>query len=55
MSDDFKKLVTGLYDLLLAVPDAEARKRAVKSALMMIGDDPSIVEQKQKSRWWCGR
>ena len=49
MSDDFKNLVTGLYDLLLPVTDAEVRKRAVKSALMMLGDDPGFVEQKSKS------
>lgn len=48
MSDDFKNLVTGLYDLLLPVTESELRKRAVKSALMMLGDDYSFVEQKQK-------
>jgi hypothetical protein len=49
MSDEIKNLVTGLYDLLLPVTDAEVRKRAVKSALMMLGDDPGFVEQKQTS------
>jgi hypothetical protein len=49
MSDDFKNLVTGLYDLLVPVTDTEVRKRAVKSALMMLGDNPGFVEQKQKS------
>jgi hypothetical protein len=48
MSDEFKNLVTGLYDLLLPVTDADVRKRAVKSALMMLGDDLGFVEQKQK-------
>jgi hypothetical protein len=48
MTVEFKNLVTGLYDLLLPIPDAEVRKRAVKSALMMLGDDPGIVDQKHK-------
>jgi hypothetical protein len=48
MSDDFKNLVNGLYDLLLPVTEADVRKRAVKSALMMLGDDPGFVEQKAK-------
>ncbi|PAY10971.1 hypothetical protein CK489_02160 [Bradyrhizobium sp. UFLA03-84] len=50
MSDDFKSLVNGLYDLLLPVTDAELRKRAVKSALVMLGEDPGFVEQKQQPK-----
>jgi hypothetical protein len=55
MSDDFKNLVTGLYDLLLPITDADIRKRAVKSALVMLGDDPGIVDQKQKASSGAGR
>lgn len=46
MSDEFKNLVTGLYDLLVPIADTDMRKRAVKSALVMLGDDPSFVERK---------
>ncbi|MCK1337348.1 hypothetical protein IVB38_15245 [Bradyrhizobium sp. 38] len=46
MNDDFKNLVTGLYDLLVPITDTELRKRAVKSALMMLGEDASFVERR---------
>jgi hypothetical protein len=49
MSDDFKNLVNGLYDLLLPINDVEVRKRAIKSVLVMLGDDPVMVDQKNKS------
>jgi len=47
MNDDFKNLVNGLYDLLLPITDTELRKRAVKVALMMLGEDAGFVERKQ--------
>jgi hypothetical protein len=48
MSNEFKNLVNGLYDLLSPITDADVRKRAIKSVLVMLGDDPGFVEQKQK-------
>jgi len=46
MPDELKNLVNGLYDLLSPVTDTDLRKRAIKSVLMMLGDDPGFVERK---------
>jgi hypothetical protein len=42
---DMKTLVTGLYDLLEPVDPAD-RKKAIKAALTMLGDDAAVADQK---------
>ncbi|MGY2902970.1 hypothetical protein [Bradyrhizobium sp. URHC0002] len=45
MSTDLKALVTGLYDLLEPAEPGE-RKKAIKAALTMLGDDTSVANEK---------
>jgi hypothetical protein len=45
MPTDLKALVTGLYDLLEPA-DAAERKKAIKAALTMLGDDTSVASEK---------
>jgi hypothetical protein len=50
MTTDLKALVTGLYDLLEPAEPAE-RKKAIKAALTMLGDDTSVANEKgEKSK-----
>lgn len=44
MTTDLKALVTGLYDLLEPAEPAE-RKKAIKAALTMLGDDTSVANE----------
>ncbi|MBW5439702.1 hypothetical protein FXB41_34605 [Bradyrhizobium canariense] len=46
MPTDMKTLVTGLYDLLEPADPSE-RKKALKAAMAMLGDDASVTEQKE--------
>jgi hypothetical protein len=43
---DLKALVTGLYDLLEPADPAD-RKKAIKAAMAMLGDDASVADQRQ--------
>ena len=45
MPIDLKTLVTGLYDLLEPADPTE-RKKAIKAAMTMLGDDASVADQK---------
>jgi hypothetical protein len=47
MSTDLKALVAGLFDLLEPT-EPELRKRAIKAALTMLGDDTSVAEQRRQ-------
>jgi hypothetical protein len=49
MPIDLKTLVTGLYDLLEPADPAE-RKKAIKAAMTMLGDDASVADQKPEKR-----
>jgi hypothetical protein len=42
---DLKTLVSGLYDLLEPAEPAD-RKKAIKAAMTMLGDDASVADQK---------
>ena len=42
---DLKTLVAGLYDLLEPADPAD-RKKAIKAAMTMLGDDASVISQK---------
>jgi hypothetical protein len=45
MPTDLKTLVTGLYDLLEPADPSE-RKKALKAAMAMLGDDTAVTDQK---------
>lgn len=46
MSTDLKSLVSGLFDLLEPA-EPELRRRAIKAALIMLGDDAAVAEHRQ--------
>jgi hypothetical protein len=49
MPTDLKTLVTGLYDLREPADPSE-RKKALKAAMAMLGDDTAVTDQKPQSR-----